>query len=196
MYLVLWQLCAAIVGALTCRFEAITGGCGLPGIVPPPSATRVLLSPRLFLRLAMLWLTRLIRNRRPLALLEMTWQLCVVSVVVTVPVPVMIRCRQLVKVGLSVLPKVIVPVVTMRTSGLFRALGKISDRSPPLTLGPVPVRTTLLCGLCSAPRAAEAMMLVRGIGPGQMLVVIRFVMRVTLMMKRVLIDPVTVVTCV
>lgn len=162
---------------------------------PPPMATPVWFRVVLVLPLARPPLIRLIRNRRPLALLEIIPQLCLRNILITVPVPPVIRRRQAPNLGLTVLPRVIVPLVTMRTNGLFRLLGKMVEPSPPHSLLSLfPVRTRLLCGFVRAPRAAAAIMRVRGIGPGQMLVVIRFVMRVTLMNRQVLTSLVTLCT--
>lgn len=88
-------------------------------------------------------------------------------------------CRTwLPNLGALVIPKSMVPFVTMRTSGLFRRLGNMEEPSPPVHLRPV--RTKLECGLLKAPREAEEIMLVHGMGSGRRFVVMSLVKRVTL----------------
>ncbi len=80
----------------------------------------------------------------------------------------------------------------MRLSGLFRTFGNIVELTVPVYL--VPYKTKLLCGLCNAPRAAAAIKLVKLIGEGRVLFVIKFVTRVTLVNNNVLPERVTLVT--
>lgn len=131
----------------------------------------------------------LTRVRRALAFLSIGCTLCVVRVVERVRVPCIIRVVHLRHLGDVVLCSVMVPVVIVRTSGLFRTTGNIVPLTVVVRL--VWYRTTLLCGLCRIPRAAKAMMLVHGIGSGTVWFVIRLTKRVVLITRTVLILLVT-----
>ncbi len=204
------MFCAASVVAFRWTFDARNVDWELNGITPPPIATLVLMSICLVLPLARLGhpSSRLMSTERPLALLEMTPKLWRTSLLVSIVVPARIRWVQLPYCGERPLLKFIVPVVTIRLNGLFRRFGNMVEPSstdtgpimfPPAAPfygpGKLPfTRTTFFCGLCKAPRAADAMTRVHGNGPPSSLVVTRFVGRVTLTTSRVFISLVTLCT--
>ncbi len=119
------------MGALRWTFEARNVEWSVKGITPPPMPTLVEMSAPLVIPLARLGhpLCRLISTSRPLALFDMTAKLWVTRVLERVPVPPRIRARHLPHLGRRVLLKVMVPVVTIRLSGLFRTLGNMVELS-------------------------------------------------------------------
>lgn len=135
---VLW---AATVGAFRWTLEARKVEWSLNGITPPPMATLVDINVPLVIPLAKLGhpSCRLISTERPLALLEMTAKLWLTKVRVRIVVPPPIRPVHLPYLGRRTLLKVMVPVVTIRLSGLFRTLGnmvELSNRDTTPTLFP------------------------------------------------------------
>lgn len=128
---------------------------------------------------------RLSSVRRALALLAIVCTFLVLSLVASVRVPLTIVWVHRRHRGADVLPSVMVPVVIVRTRGLFRTTGKMVPLTVVVRLRAS--RTTLLCGLCSIPRAANAIILVHGIGSGTVPFVIRLTKRVVLITSMVLI---------
>lgn len=114
--------------------SAIKGDLGLQGIAPPPVATPMASISRLVCPLATLTECKLISIKRPLALPEIIPKFWPRSRRVSCRVPLTIRVEQIPNLGCRVLLKVIVPVVTIRLRGLFRALGNIVPLNPPFSL--------------------------------------------------------------